>query len=85
MTVPNDTTPEAEEVQLELLRRKSPRERLELAMRLSTAWMRRSKEVIRNLHPEYTEPEVGEMFVEIHYGKELAEGLRECRRSRTRG
>lgn len=85
MAIPNDTTPEAEEVQLEILRRKSPRERLEAAMRLSSAWMRISKDVLRKLHPDFSEQEVGEKFVEVHYGKELAEGLREYHRSRNRG
>jgi hypothetical protein len=83
MTIPNDTTPEAEAVQLEILRRKSPTELANLALRLSAHMTALSKRAIREAHPEFSEREVTEMFVEIHYGKELANAVREYQRKRS--
>jgi hypothetical protein len=42
-----------------------------------------SKNAIREAHPEFSEQEVVDMFVEIHHGKELADAVREYRRKRS--
>ena len=74
--MPNDTTHDAEQMQLRLLRDKSPSERLGLALRLSSDVIRASKRAISRAHPELTEREVGHRFIELHYGRELAEAVR---------
>ena len=71
-----DTTREAERVQLHLLRSKSPAERLGLALRLSSDVIRASKRAISQAHPELTERQVGHLFIELHYGRELAEATK---------
>lgn len=74
--MPNDTTHDAEQMQLRLLRDKSPSERLGLALRLTSDVIRASKRAISRAHPELTEREVGHLFIELHYGRELAEATR---------
>lgn len=71
-----DTSPEARAVQLELLRRASPTERLERACSLSNGVRRLAIAAIRRRHPEFDEDEVRIKFIELTYGKELAEGVR---------
>ena len=77
MPEPSDTSTDIETVQLELLRAKTPSERGTMALRLSDEVARLSKRAIRRVHPEFSEIEVGQMFVELHYGKELADALRQ--------
>ena len=72
----SDTTRDAEQVQLRLLRDKSPAERLALAVRLSSEVIRASKRAISRAHPELTLRQVGHLFIELHYGRELAEAVR---------
>jgi hypothetical protein len=74
--LPNDTTHHAEQMQMRLLRDKSPSERLGLALRLTSDVIRASKRAISRTHPELTEREVGHRFIELHYGRELAEAVR---------
>ena len=74
--MPSDTTLDAEQVQLRLLRDKSPAERLALAVRLSSEVIRASKRAISRAHPELTPPQAGHLFIELHYGRELAEAVR---------
>jgi len=85
MTAPSDTTPDAEEVQLQLLRAKSPTERGAMAFRLSDNVARASKRAIQKAHPEFTAVQVGQFFVELHYGRELADALRAYQGSREHG
>jgi hypothetical protein len=71
-----DTDPEAERVQLELLRRTGPTRRAQMALRLSAAVIDLARGAIRRSAPDWSEEEVGLRFVELHYGRELAAGLR---------
>jgi len=71
-----DTSAEAEAVQLGLLRSKSLAERGALAIRLSTNLIRAAKQAIRRARPTLTEAEVAQVFVELHYGPELAAAVR---------
>ena len=73
---PSDTSPDVELRQMELLRSMSPTERVNLAFRLSTEVIQASKRAIARLHPEFSPRQVEHAFVELHYGKELADGLR---------
>lgn len=73
---PNDTHPEAARVQLELLRKAGVHGRLGLTQRLSQAVRDASRRAIAKRHPELSKEERDLLFVELHYGKELARRLR---------
>ena len=73
----SDTHPDAERVQIELLRRKTPAERLAMARRLSELVVRMSREAIARGHPDWTPRQVNLAWMEISYGRELADEVRE--------
>lgn len=85
MTLLSDTTRDADQMQLRLLRDKSPSERLGLALRLSSELIRASKRAISRVQPEWTEREIGYKFIELHYGRELAEATRQYEDQREHG
>jgi len=60
--LPSDTTLDADQAQLRLLREKSPAQRLALAVRLSSEVIRASKRAISRAHPELAERQVGNLF-----------------------
>jgi len=70
-------------ISIELARALTPSQRSELGAFLSTEAMRISKRTIAALNPEYTKREISHKFIEIHYGKELADGMREWEKTRT--
>jgi hypothetical protein len=70
-----DTDPEAEKVQIELLRG-APAARAQMALDLSAQVIGLARRAIRRVHPDATETEVGLLFVEMHYGCELAADVR---------
>ena len=72
-----DTSSEAEQVQIALIRKMTPAKRLETALRLSSETMRAAKAAIRRRHPGFSKQEVAIKFIELHYGAELAEGVRD--------
>lgn len=76
MPIPNDTSREAEQVQARLLAEKTPAERLMLAARLTQDVIQASKRAIARVHPEFTPRQVEHMFIELHYGRELADAVR---------
>jgi hypothetical protein len=71
-----DTDPEAEMVQIALLRQAPLARRASLALSLSRSVISLSRNAIRRSIPEATDEEVGVRFVELHYGPDLAAGLR---------
>lgn len=71
-----DTSPEAEAVQIELVRRMAPAQRLEKTIQRSSQMLRAAKAAIRRRYPAYSEQEVAIKFIELHYGDELAAGVR---------
>jgi len=73
----SDTDPEAARVQLELIRRASPGRRLSLALSLSRTVLGLSRRGLARRMPGAGEAEVGLRFVELHYGGELAEAVRD--------
>jgi hypothetical protein len=77
-----DTHPNAEEVQLDLLRRAGPARRAGLAMSLSSSMIRASRQAVARRHPELDELGVKLRWVELHYGKPIADALRRHLRSR---
>lgn len=71
-----DTDPAAEEIQLSLLREASNAQRASLALSMSGWAIAMAKRAIRRVHPEASEEEVGLRFVELQYGKDLADRVR---------
>jgi hypothetical protein len=81
-TMLSDTHPDAERVQIELLRRKTPEERFATAMHLTDALLQSSSDMIATLNPGLTPEELGVKRVEYYYGRELASQLRNYLKSR---
>ncbi len=75
-TLSRDTHPDAEAVQIRLLREASPARRFEVMRSLSASVMRLAKAGIRDANPELSDRELQLLFVEVHHGRELAERLR---------
>ena len=71
-----DTDPEAERVQMELLRRATPERRLRLALSLTESVLALSRSGLAGTMPGASDEEVGLRFVELHYGPSLADELR---------
>jgi hypothetical protein len=72
-TQSRDTHPEAERVQIELLRKATPRRRLELGLLLSQDAMAIVRRAIARANPQASEEQQKLLFVEITYGKDLAD------------
>jgi len=73
----SDTHPEAEKVQIELLREMTIAQRLGRMRSLSAMVVKLSRRAIARAHPELTPREVDLMWVHWHYGEELAREIRE--------
>lgn len=73
---PADTDAAAEAVQIDLLRRAGPARRAAMALALSARVIALARRALRRSHPEETEVESRLRFVELHYGRELAAGVR---------
>lgn len=78
----NDTSAEARAVQLECLRRMTPQQRLTQTFAMSRQVKQMAFAAIRRRHPEYTEDEVQNRFIELTYGKELADDVRRWKEDR---
>ncbi len=79
----SDTSVEIENIQLELLRRKSPVERVGLSLRLSADVVLAAKRAIARAHPELSSQEADHLFIELNYGHELAEAVRQYTAARS--
>ncbi len=71
-----DTSPEAERVQIELIRKASPAKLFGLVRSLTQSLILASRENIRRLHPNASKEELDLIFIEHYYGKELASRVR---------
>ena len=67
-----DTDPDAERVQLDLLRAASPSQRAGLAVALTTNAIAASRRALERRSPTASEEEIGLRFVELNYGPALA-------------
>ena len=72
-----DTDPETERVHIELLRRAGVGRRAQMALSLSAQVIGLAHLAIRRSAGVTDPVEVGLRFVELHYGPELAAGVRE--------
>ena len=70
-----DTSPEAERVQIELIRKAPISKRFALVRSWSQLLIEANRQQIRNEHPDASEEEVGLIFVARHYGQALADRL----------
>ena len=71
-----DTSPEAERVQIELIRKASDAKRFAIMQAWSKFLIEANRRQIREQHPDASEEEIRLIFVARHYGQELADGLR---------
>jgi hypothetical protein len=71
-----DTTPEAEKVQIDLIRKSSISRRMSIVRSLSQTVIYLSRRSIRRSKPCLSKRELDIAFVSNHYGQELAERLR---------
>lgn len=70
-----DTSPRARARYFEMLRKRSPDERLSTAAALTTAVRRLAEAGIRQRNPKASDLEVRNLLVELVYGKATAERL----------
>ena len=71
-TQSEDTSSEMERVQIELIRKASPAKLFGLLRSMSQTMMQASRENIRRLHPDANKEELTLIYIELYYGKELA-------------
>ena len=71
-----DTSPEAEAVLLDCLRRMTPQERIRQVCAASNQVKRMAFDAIRRRHPDFSEDEVQLRFIELTYGADLAQKVR---------
>jgi hypothetical protein len=76
LTQSRDTHPEAERVQLELLRKTTPERRLELGLIFCEEALAIAHHAIAQANPLLSVREQKLLFVEITYGKDLADRVR---------
>ena len=77
-----DTTDDALAAQLEGFRRMSPTERINKMCKLSASLRRMAMDAIRRRHPDYDQHEIRMKFIELTYGKSLADAVRKQLRDR---
>ncbi|HPG40597.1 MAG TPA: hypothetical protein PLP19_15880 [bacterium] len=71
-----DTHPQAEEKLIELIRKQTPAQKMAQISSLTFTAMRLSKRAIARANKDLDEQEVNLLFIEYHYGKDLAERVR---------
>ncbi len=72
-----DTSPEAEAVQISLIRQATTAKRFAVMCSLSRTAMMLSRRAIQRANPDLNETEVDLKFVAYHYGEDLANRVRE--------
>ena len=71
-----DTTQEAESVLIRMLQEKPAPTRLSEAVAASNRVAQQCKEAIRRSHPELSDLEINLRFIEVNYGREIADEVR---------
>ncbi len=75
--IPSDTHPEAEAVQMDLLRKASVAQRASMMRSLTRTAVASSRRVLQRARPGLDQRELDLLFVELNYGRELADRLRQ--------
>jgi hypothetical protein len=73
----SDTHPDAEQVQIELLRKATATERLGMSLSLTATVVNLSRQTIAELNSGLAPQQLNVKCVELYYGKELAARLRD--------
>ena len=84
MSAPLDTHLSAERVQIDLLRSAGTAKRAAIALAMTTAAVKLSRRAIQRIHPDWSEQEINLLWLEVHYGKDLADRVRADLAARTR-
>ena len=72
---PTDTTPEAERIQIDLLRAAPVARRLQIALSLSATVISAAQRALERAHPRASRRDRDLRFVALHYGASLADAL----------
>lgn len=75
-TQSSDTNPKVEKKLIELIQQQSISQRLSRAVYLTSVTLNLSKRAIARANPKKSKPELDLLFVEYHYGIELANRLK---------
>ena len=78
-----DTNPVIANLQIDLIRAAGIEKRFELTRSMTMAMGRLSRLAIERANPSLSERAIDLLFVEYHYGKELADRLRQFLRDRS--
>lgn len=73
---PADTSAEAEQVQIALIRRAPVSRRLHMAWSLSATVIGAARQALLRARPDASPRDIDLRFVELHYGPELAAAVR---------
>jgi len=73
--------PRKEYLWIELLRQATPAQRITQTRIMTAIAMNRSRQEIAQAHPELSPEELRLKFIEVHYGRELADQVREYLRT----
>ena len=76
LTQSADTTPEAEKILIDLIRKSSLSKRMSIVRSISQTVIYLSRRAIKRANPSLSERELDIAFVGYHYGQKLAERLR---------
>jgi transcription initiation factor TFIID subunit TAF12 len=79
----SDTHPDAERVQIELLRQMTGAQRIAQWQSQTAFVVGLSRQAIARANPQLNEQEVNLLWVEYTYGKDLAKGLRDYLETRS--
>lgn len=74
--IPSDTSQEATDVQTAIFREMTISQRLALTFELSDTVISLSKRAIRRANPDCSDLDLRCKFIELHYGKTLADAFR---------
>jgi hypothetical protein len=75
-TLSQDTSPEIEMKLIEMLRQQTPSQRLSKTLYLTTVTLNLSRRAIARANPGKSKRELDLLFVEYHYGKDMAERVK---------
>ncbi len=71
-----DTHPEVEKVQVNLLRKAGPAKRLSITLSLSQGVIALSKQALKKAHPDLNDNELKILFLKNCYGADIAEKVK---------
>jgi hypothetical protein len=75
-TLSRDTSPKAEQVQIELLRSATPARRFALSQSMTSTALLMQQRALRALHPEAADGELRLLALALNYGDDLAARVR---------